>query len=68
MSPAADFSGTCEGCECVIAEPWPRGEESYRCDAPSPWRGRIVGIRRFDPYIPAWCPKLNRPDRGEVKK
>ena len=33
---------------------------SYRCFAPGRCKGRVVGVKRFDPYIPAWCPKLER--------
>lgn len=69
MSPAADFSRTCEGCGSVIAQPWPKGGEGYRCDAPSPWRGRMVGIEgKFHPYVPAWCPKMQDTQREGVKK
>lgn len=33
---------------------------SYRCFAPGRCKGRVVGVKRFDPYIPAWCPKLKK--------
>lgn len=26
----------------------------------------VVGVKRFDPYIPAWCPKLSK--NGGVKQ
>lgn len=56
----ADFSHTCEGCEHVVTEPV--GERHYLlsvlCSRQS--KGRVVGVKRFDPYIPAWCPKLER--------
>ncbi len=54
----ADFSRTCEGCEELISEPWAKGKTGYRCGATGPRRGYTVGIERFFPYIPAWCPKL----------
>lgn len=56
----ADFSHTCEGCEHVVTEPWVKDIISYRCFAPGRSKGRVVGVKRFDPYIPAWCPKLER--------
>lgn len=56
----ADFSNTCEGCEHVVTEPWAKDIISYRCFAPGRCKGRVVGVKRFDPYIPAWCPKLER--------
>ena len=56
----ADFSHTCEGCEHVVTEPWAKDIISYRCFAPGRCKGRVVGVKRFDPYIPAWCPKLER--------
>lgn len=56
----ADFSRTCEGCEHVVTEPWAKDILSYRCFAPGRCKGRVVGVKRFDPYIPAWCSKLER--------
>ena len=56
----ADFSHTCEGCEHVVTEPWAKDIISYRCFTPGRCKGRVVGVKRFDPYIPAWCPKLER--------
>lgn len=56
----ADFSHTCEGCEHVVTEPWAKDIISYRCFAPGRCKGRVVGVKRFDPYIKAWCPKLER--------
>lgn len=56
----ADFSHTCEGCEHVVTEPWAKDIISYRCFAPGRCKGRVVGVKRFDPYIPAWCPKLKK--------
>lgn len=62
----ADFTRTCEGCEHVVAEPWSKDTLSYRCFAPGRCKGRVVGVKRFDPYIPAWCPKLS--ENGGVKQ
>ena len=58
----ADLSRTCEGCEHVRTEPWPKEQTGYRCFAPGPKQGRMVGINRFDPWIPAWCPLMQ--ERG----
>jgi hypothetical protein len=55
----ADFSRTCEGCESVKAEEWTKKQTAYRCFAPGRYMGYLVGIERFIPYVPAWCPKLN---------
>ena len=63
----ADFSRTCEGCEHVVTEPWAKGQTSYRCFAEGRCKGYTVGIERFLPYVPAWCPKLERKERDEVK-
>ena len=49
----ADFSHTCEGCEHVVTEPWAKDIISYRCFAPGRCKGRVVGVKHFDPYIPA---------------
>ena len=46
----ADFSRTCEGCEHVVTEPWAKDILSYRCFAPGRCKGRVVGVKRFDPY------------------
>lgn len=62
----ADFTRTCEGCEHVVAEPWSKDTLSYRCFAPGRCKGRVVGVKRFDPYIPAWCPKLSKKWRSET--
>lgn len=63
----ADFSRTCEGCEHVVTEPWAKDILSYRCFAPGRCKGRVVGVKRFDPYIPAWCPKLERSREESIK-
>ena len=62
----ADFSHTCEGCEHVVTEPWAKDILSYRCFAPGRCKGRVVGVKRFDPYIPAWCPKLKKNGGNET--
>lgn len=67
----ADFSRTCEGCEHAITEPWPvKGSYSeetvaFRCFANGPRKGRVVGIGMFEPYVPAWCPKMEQ-ERGVI--
>ena len=61
----ADFTRTCEGCEYVVAEQPTKGNVSYRCFAPGRCRGYTVGLKRFNPFIPAWCPKLERSDKDE---
>lgn len=63
----ADFSHTCEGCEHVVTEPWAKDIISYRCFAPGRCKGRVVGVKRFDPYIPAWCPKLEMSLEESIK-
>lgn len=60
MSAGADWSRTCEGCEHVKSEPWAKGKTAFRCFAPGPCRGYHIGTERFLPYIPAWCPKMER--------
>lgn len=54
----ADFSRTCEGCEHLEREEWTKDKTAYRCGAPGRCKGYLVGVKRFNPYIPAWCPKL----------
>lgn len=63
----ADFSRTCEGCAELISEPWAKGKTGYRCGATGPRRGYTVGIERFFPYIPAWCPKLIQEREQKLK-
>lgn len=46
----ADFTRTCEGCEHVVTESWSKDTLSYRCFAPGRCKGRVVGVKRFDPY------------------
>ena len=55
---AADTSRTCEGCRHIFTEDWDKSGTAYRCGAPGNYKGRVVGIRCFDPWIPAWCPLL----------
>ena len=64
----ADFSRTCEGCEHIITEPGGKGRKVFRCFAEGPYKGYTVGFDRFLPYIPAWCPKMERKERDEMKK
>lgn len=56
----ADFSRTCAGCASVVEEPWGKGKMGYRCGHDGPCRGYMVGVGRFNPYIPAWCPLLRQ--------
>ena len=49
-----------KGVKCTVNYP------HYRCFAPGRCKGRVVGVKRFDPYIPAWCPKLSK--NGGVKQ
>lgn len=55
-----DYTRTCEGCEHVVSEKWIKDKLAYRCFAPGRCEGYIVGVERFNPYIPAWCPKSER--------
>lgn len=64
----ADFSRTCEGCEHVLTEPGGKGKEVFRCFAEGPRKGYTVGFDRFLPYIPAWCPKMEREAEAMKKK
>ena len=61
-----DYNRTCEGCEDVIAEEWDKGKVAHRCNAPGPCRGYVVDQARFNPYIPAWCPKLFNQKEGST--
>ena len=58
MNGGADFTRTCEGCENVITETWTNKKECYRCNAPGRCMGYMVGVGRYLPYVPAWCPKM----------
>lgn len=58
----ADFTRTCEGCAFVKTEVWLRGRLDYRCMAPGKMQGYVVGIGRYLPYVPAWCPQ-NKEER-----
>lgn len=63
---------TCAGCGSVVTEDWVNGQKCFRCYEPGQTCGYIVGIERFLPYVPAWCPKmggcLRPPERYEVQK
>ena len=58
------YGRTCEGCEHVVTENWIKGKTAYRCNAPGPCKGYIVGQVRFLPYIPARCPELIKIKEG----
>jgi len=60
----ADFSRTCEGCNCITVETVAGMPPLFRCSAPGPRRGYTVSVAgRFLPYVPAWCP-LMEPEGG----
>ena len=64
----ADYTRTCDGCGSVVTEDWVNGQKCFRCYAPVQTCGYIVGIERFLPYVPAWCPKMGgclRPPGGD---
>ena len=56
----ADYYRTCAGCEHVKTEDWTNGKNCFRCFTPGKCRGYIVGVERFLPYVPAWCPKMKK--------
>lgn len=58
MNLRPDYSRTCEECEFVVPEPWPKGKVALRCNAEGPRKGYVVGIDSRDLFIPAWCPRL----------
>ena len=58
------YGRSCDGCEEVVTEPWAKGKTGFRCNAPGPRRGYTVGVERFLPYIPAWCPKINKKEEA----
>lgn len=66
MSAGADWSRTCEGCRYAVTVPWPvKGSysevtEAFRCNAPGPHKGYHIGTDHFLPYVPAWCPEMER--------
>lgn len=65
MSAGADWTRTCKGCEHLRSERWPvKGSaetaKAYRCFAPGKHYGYHVGTGRLLPYIPAWCPKMEK--------
>lgn len=63
---SAVFGRRCTSCPHVEVEPEPRlllgaprVRPAYRCGAPGPRWGYIVGeAGRPLPYIPAWCPQM----------
>lgn len=56
----AIWGQSCEGCEHVVTEPGGRRDVALRCFAPGPNKGYTVGINQFHPYIPAWCPEIEK--------
>jgi len=56
----ADFSRTCEGCSHVVDESAGKEKLWARCTAPGAYQGRVVGNRNFPPYVPAWCPLMEK--------
>lgn len=57
----ADFSRTCEGCGCITVETVAGLPPLFRCNAPGQRRGYTVSAAgRFLPYVPAWCPLMER--------
>ena len=66
MSAGADWSRTCKGCRCVETVMWPvkgsysKETEAYRCNAPGPHQGYHIGTGVFLPYVPAWCPEIQK--------
>lgn len=57
----AELGRSCEGCPYVTMELWGK-EKHYRCGAEGEKKGYIVGVKRFTPWIPAWCPKRKKDD------
>ena len=65
----ADFSRTCEGCNCITVETVEGLPPVYRCGAPGPRRGYTVSTAgRFLPYVPAWCPLMGTGKEGTKKQ
>ena len=61
----ADFSRTCEGCNCITVETVEGLPPVYRCGGPGPRKGYTVSTAgRFLPYVPAWCPLMEPPEGG----
>ncbi len=62
----ADYTRTCEGCRFAGAEKWGKDRTFWRCEAEGPRKGRVIGIDRFLPYVPAWCPiSKNEGENGQ---
>ena len=53
-----DYTRTCEGCPDIRREEWAKGRVCFRCFAPGVWQGYVVGVERYLPYVPAWCPRM----------
>ncbi len=64
----ADFSRTCKGCSHVVDESAGKGKLWARCTAPGPKQGRVVGYKFFPPYVPAWCPLMQRKEADNGAK
>lgn len=62
---AADWSRTCAGCRHVINEEAPKGKLWARCFAPGWCQGYVVGNGRFLPYVPAWCPLMQKEEKAD---
>lgn len=62
---AADWSRTCAGCQHVINEEAPKGKLWARCFAPGWCQGYVVGNGRFLPYVPAWCPLMQKEEKAD---
>ncbi len=58
----ADYTRTCKWCRFGRPEEWKPGSISWRCFAPGTCAGYTVTDKNghFFPYVPAWCPPMNR--------
>ena len=54
----ADYTRTCEGCPHIKVESWTKDKPCFRCFAPGRCQGYVVGVERYLPYVPAWCPMM----------
>lgn len=57
---------SCEGCPYVFTET-ERGTNYHRCGAAGEKQGYIVGVKRFTPWIPAWCPRKEKEEHGGIR-
>ena len=65
----ADFSRTCEGCNCITVETVEGLPPMYRCGGPGLRKGYTVSTAgRFLPYVPAWCPLMGTGKEGTKKQ